>query len=240
MIVQYDKQWRLLLKGACKQGTSAKGMPKLEATFYNTQVRNGLPLLDRRYLLLALLPLPLSLPPLLLLLPLPLPKCTLLLPAWASQDSPLIPTPAHSRGALSCVMPCPLLFLLQWLDVNTPYSATESQGRQLTRAAGELRSWARNFGIIMLEAMLQLPSVLCLLWYDDSARAGNILFASENHWGDTCRSRVAVYFYIYAGSVLVCQGMGFLLSPLRYLRLAACINVLALLCVLWALYIPQV
>ena len=147
------------------------------------------------------------------------------------------PPPRHlpSQPAPSCPSP-----LLQWLEDNTPYNAKESEGRQAERRARELRSWARNLAIILFQALLQLPSVLCLLWYNNAVRAGNIQFASENSWSQICRSKVATYFYIYSGSAVLSQGLGFLLSPLRYLHLAACINVAAVLCVLWALYIPQV
>ena len=36
------------------------------------------------------------------------------------------------------------------------------------------------------------------------------------------------------------QALAFLLSPLRYMRLAACLNVVAGLLLLWALWAPQV
>ena len=43
-----------------------------------------------------------------------------------------------------------------------------------------------------------------------------------------------------AGSVLLFQLLGFFMPPLRYMRAAACINVIAVLLALWALWVPQV
>jgi hypothetical protein len=172
--------------------------------------------------------------------PPPLHPCML----WRRTPAQLPPLPATHIPLLPrnpCLAPSLLLppLRLQWLEDNTPYNAKKSEGRQAERRARELHSWIRNLAIILFDALLQLPSVLCLLWYSNTVRAGNINFESGPTWAGICGSRVAVYFYIYCGSAVVSQGIGFLVSPLRYMRLAACTNVAAVLCVLWALYLPQ-
>lgn len=50
-----------------------------------------------------------------------------------------------------------------------------------------------------LQAVLQLPSVLCLLWFSASLKAGNILFLEEASWASILASPTSVYFFIYAG-----------------------------------------
>ena len=91
-----------------------------------------------------------------------------------------------------------------------------------------------------LQAVLQVPSVLALLWYTAAYRAGSIHYEHSSSWAGVLSSTVAIYFYLYAGSALLFQAVGFMLPPNRYLQLAAALNLSAVLVFLWSLYVPQV
>ena len=54
----------------------------------------------------------------------------------------------------------------------------------------------------MLQAVMRVPSVLSLLWYSESSRAGAINFDSVTTFKDIHASEVVIYFYCYAGPVL--------------------------------------
>ena len=45
------------------------------------------------------------------------------------------------------------------------------------------------------QAVLQLPSLLCLLWYSSMALAGNIRFESHTSAADIATSPTSIYFY---------------------------------------------
>ena len=85
-----------------------------------------------------------------------------------------------------------------------------------------------------------MPSVLALLWYTAAYRAGSIHYEHSSSWAGILSSTVAIYFYLYAGSALLFQAVGFMLPPNRYLQLAAALNLSAVLVFLWSLYVPQV
>ena len=90
-----------------------------------------------------------------------------------------------------------------------------------------------------VQVLMQLPSVLCLLRYSEGLKAGSINFETAATWAHVGTSEVAIYFYIYAGSSILFQTIGFLVSPISYMRLAASINVAAVVMLLWSVYIPQ-
>lgn len=173
----------------------------------------------------------------------------------------------------------------EWLADNTPYDPKTSAARQAQRAQRERLSWARNLGLIALQAALQLPSIMSLVWLDASAKSGGIQYQPQDTWGDVATSRTAVFFYAYAGapwggaaagvqiggrpgrgwvpravchqptsprnapaapllraagSALVFQALGILLRPLNYMRLAAALNLVAVLAFTWAVFAPTV
>lgn len=53
---------------------------------------------------------------------------------------------------------------------------------------------------VLLQAVLQLPCVLCLLWFSASLKAGNILFLAKASWASILSSPTSIYFFIYAGA----------------------------------------
>jgi hypothetical protein len=93
---------------------------------------------------------------------------------------------------------------------------------------------------VALQAVLQVPSVLALLWFTDCQKAGSIEWDAAATWGGVLSSSTAIFFYIYSASALACQALGFWLPPQRYMQLAAGVNLLAVLLFLWSLWVPQV
>ena len=56
------------------------------------------------------------------------------------------------------------------------------------------------------QAVLQLPSLLCLLWYSSSSKAGSVLYAdAASSWAAIATSPTSLYFYCYALSAAACQ-----------------------------------
>ncbi|KAL4459197.1 hypothetical protein ABPG75_014062 [Micractinium tetrahymenae] len=128
----------------------------------------------------------------------------------------------------------------QWLEDNTPYDPKAAEERQAQRAHRELRTWAGNLLLLLMQASRRaLPSVLSLLWLSDCLKAGSIQYVTAPTVASIAASPTATYFYCYAGSALAFQALGLLLPPLRYIQLAACVNVAAVLLVLWSLWAPQ-
>ena len=73
----------------------------------------------------------------------------------------------------------------------------------------------------MLQAVMRVPSVLSLLWYSESSRAGAINFDSVTTYRDIFGSLVAVYFYCYAGPLSCHPASSLLILPRPYLSCLA-------------------
>ncbi|KAI7845483.1 hypothetical protein COHA_001031 [Chlorella ohadii] len=126
-----------------------------------------------------------------------------------------------------------------WLEDNTPYDPNTSAERQAVKRQRERRAWLHNGLIIAMQAVLQLPSLLCLLWYSSMALAGNIRFEASTSAATIATSPTSIYFYAYSLSAVACQTIGFLVPPLLYMRLAAAGLVISTLCMLWSLWLPS-
>ena len=72
----------------------------------------------------------------------------------------------------------------------------------------ERRAWLHNGLIIAMQAVLQLPSLLCLLWYSSMAMAGNIRFESSTSAATIATSPTSVYFYGELEDGAACIALG--------------------------------
>ena len=75
------------------------------------------------------------------------------------------------------------------------YDPQASAERQAAKRQRERWGWIHNGLIIAMQAVLQLPSLLCLLWYSSMSAAGNIRFESSTSAATIATSPTSIYFY---------------------------------------------
>lgn len=78
--------------------------------------------------------------------------------------------PAGAGGSNGMPEPEARFYSETWLEDNTPFDPKLSEARQAKKARKELAAWVANLALIVLQVVLQLPSVLSLLWFSSSSK----------------------------------------------------------------------